>query len=143
MHAEIGVREWPLGVWKSIAEPRVQRVAYLVVYLLHIVAGIALAAVQPRAADYEFGLLVTNAWASFFIVGGLLGSISVLPGWNYVERVGLLSLMFAIALCSIFIAANPWSPAGLEIVIWALITGWLVVFLYRLWEIRTYAIAPK
>lgn len=143
MHAEIGVREWPLGVWKSIAEPRVQRVAFLIVYLLHIVAGIALAAVQPRAVDYEYGMLVTNAWASFFIIGGALGAISVIPGWNFVERVALLALMFSIGLTSLFIAANPWSPAGIEVIIWALITGWLVMFLYRLWEIRVYAIAPK
>lgn len=143
MHAEIGVREWPIGVWKRIAEPRVQRVTFFAVYLLHVVAGIALAAVQPAAANYEFGAVVTFVWAGFFVLGGLLGAISVLPGWNFVERVGVLSLMFAIALCSLFIAANPWSPTGLEIVIWSLVTSWIVVFLYRLWEIRGYAIAPK
>jgi hypothetical protein len=143
MHAEIGVREWPLGGWKAIAEPRVQRVAFFVVYLLHIVAGVALGLVQPRAANYEFGNLVTNAWASFFIIGGVLGALAVIPGWNFVERVGLLSLMFAIGLTSLFIAANPWSPAGLDVIIWALVTGWLVMFIYRLWEIRVYAIAPK
>jgi len=143
MHAEIGVREWPLGVWKSIAEPRVQRVAFLIVYLLHVVAGIALAVVQPRAGNYEFGTMVTNAWASFFIIGGSLGAIAVIPGWNYVERVGLLALMFSIGLTSLFISANPWSPQGLDVIIWALVTGWLVMFLYRLWEIRVYAIAPK
>ena len=143
MDSEYGVRGWPIGLWRRIAEPRVQRVTYLVIYVLQMVAGIALAAVQPRASDYEFGVLVTYAWAGFFIIGGLFGALAVLPGWNYVERVGILALMFAIALCSLFITVNPWSPGGLEVVIWALITGWLAVLLYRLWEIRGYAIAPQ
>lgn len=143
MHAEFGVREWPVGLWRRIAEPRVQRVTFLVVYLLHIVAGMALAIVQPAAARYEFGSLVTYVWGGFFVLGGVLGALAVLPGWNFLERVGLLSLMFAIALTSLFIAVNPWSPVGIEVIIWALITGWIVVFLYRLWEIRGYLTAPK
>lgn len=133
----------PLTLWKRIAEPRVQRVAYFVIYGLQVMAGVSLALVQPRAAEYEFGSLVTMAWALFFILGGGLGMIGVFPGWNFVERVGILSLMVAVALCSLFIAYNPWSPTGLELVIWALVSGWVVVLLYRLWEIRDYAIAPK
>lgn len=117
--------------------------AFIVIYLLHVVAGMALAIVQPAAAAYEFGALVTYVWGGFFVLGGVLGATSVLPGWNFLERVGLLALMFAIALTSLFIAVNPWSPDGIEVIIWALITGWIVVFLYRLWEIRSYLIAPK
>lgn len=138
-----GVLPVLLTLWRRIAEPRVQRVAFLSVYLLHIVAGLALIVVQPVAARYAFGTIVTYTWGAFFILGGLIGALGVLPGWNFIERVGLLSLMFGVGLSSLFIAANPWSPVGIEVVIWSLVTGWLVMFLYRLWEIRGYSIAPK
>jgi hypothetical membrane protein len=145
MHVHAATTEdWPaVGIWKRIAEPRVQRVAYFVIYLLQFTAGAALGFVQPRAAEYEFGALITSVWAGFFMLGGLLGAVGVFPGWNFVERVGILSLMIAIGLCTVFIAYNPWSPGGLEVIIWALVAGWAVVLLYRLWEIRDYAIAPK
>jgi hypothetical protein len=138
-----GVWAWALRAWSKIAQPRVQRVSFLIVYLLHIVAGGAIAATTPRAVNYTMGELVAYVWAGFLILGGTVAAIAVLPGWNFVERFGLLSLMFGIGLTSIFIIANPWEPIGLDIIVWAFVTGWVVMFLYRLWETRLYDIAPK
>lgn len=142
MHGH-GAWAWMLRLWGRIAQPRVQRVSYFVVYVLHVVAGFGIAIAQPRAVHYTMGDLVAYVWAGFLILGGAVAAISVLPGWNYVERLGLLSLMFGIGLTSIFIVANPWQPPGLDVIVWALVTGWVVMFLYRLWETRLYDIAPK
>ena len=138
-----GVWTWLFKGWAWIAEPRVQRVSYLVVYLLHIAAGFGIGIIQPRAVNYVMGDIVAYVWAGFLVLGGTVAAIAVLPGWNYVERLGLLSLMFGVGLTSIFIIANPWEPPGLDLIIWALVTGWVVMFLYRLWETRLYDIAPK
>lgn len=130
-------------IWEKIAVPRVQRIAYTTVYMLHIVAGVALAIVQPAKGTHPYGDIVAYSWAAFFILGGIVASLGILPGWNYIERLGVLSLMFGVGVTIVAIAANSWHPIGIEVVIWSLIAGWLVIFVHRLWEIRGYLIAPE
>lgn len=142
MRAKIGVWAWLLGIWRLIAEPRVQRTALFTVYGLHVLAGAALAVGRWPLVENTFGDILTFAWSGFLGVGGIFAMIGVLPGWNYIERVGLTSMLFGIGLCMVFLAANP-LPATIAVTIWALVAAWAVIFAYRVWEIRGYLVAPR
>lgn len=129
-------------IFRWIAEPRVQRTSFFVIYLMHIVAGFGILIGRPDAIEGILGGGLTAAWAGFLIFGGGAGAAAVLPGWNYIERIGILSVLVGVALCSIVIAWAPWSDAGVQVSVWALVTAWVSVFLYRTYEIRLYLIAP-
>jgi hypothetical protein len=130
-------------VFHWVAEPRVQRVAFFVVYLLHVVAGLAIIVGQPPSVANEIGHGLTTAWGMFLVFGGIVGAIAVLPGWNFVERIGITSVFIGVSLCSVVIASTPWSHLGVQIATWALVTGWAVIFALRAYEIRYYIVAPR
>lgn len=131
-----------IGIFRWVAEPRVQRVSFFVIYVMHIVSGIGVLIGQPPAIENVLGGSLSAILAGFMMLGGTVGAVSVLPGWNYIERVGILSVLVGVALCSIVIAWSPWANPGVQLAVWALVTAWIVVFLYRTYEIRLYLIAP-
>lgn len=128
--------------WSHIAQPRVQRVGFFVLYGFHLVAGAAVAIGEP-ILFHGIGGLQTLVWGGFLLLGGLLGMISVLPGWNYIERVGILSIVVGVAIYSAILAFSPVDDVPLRIATWCFVSAWVVVFLLRSWEIRLYLIAPR
>lgn len=126
-----------------IAEPRVQRVAYFIIYLMHVLSGGAIILGQPDIVAHAIGQPLTVAWGLFLAGGGTVGAVSVLPGWNFVERIGIVAVLFGVALCSIVVFWVPGLSVGTAIAFWALIAAWLVVFLLRAYEIRMYSVAPS
>lgn len=129
-----------LRLWHRVAEPRVQRLAYFFIYLFHIIAGVGVLTSLPTSVTIVLGQWPTVIWGGLLVVGGVFGAVAVLPGWNFVERIALIAAVAGISMASLLLLAQP--PSGATLTLWALITGWLVVFVHRAWEIRIYSIAP-
>lgn len=132
---------WPVAMYRRIAEPRVQRITYLIVYLLHAVGGIGVLWSDPTSITYVLGRWPAVIWGCLLVVGGVFGAVAVLPGWNYIERIGIFGITIGVGMASLLLWASP--PGGVALLLWSLVTGWLAIFLYRAWEIRGYTVAPK
>jgi hypothetical protein len=140
--AEQGTRmNWIMRLWNRIAQPRVQRFAHFVLYIFHLIAGAAIILGQPTDIAGLSGEQ-TLIWGIFLVIGGVIGAVSVLPGWNFFERVGITSIMVAIAIYSVALVTHPAVNPPVRVAFWCFITAWLVVFALRAWEIRRYLIAP-
>lgn len=85
--------------WLSITEPRHMKVTYLVIYLLTVCIGIATMLSPPQTIDGLVGPIITTIWASLFILGGVIGAVTVLPGWWWVERLlGIAPVMLGLTI---------------------------------------------
>lgn len=73
-------------LWESITEPRHLKVAYLGIYLLTVGIGLVTLMWPPRSIEGPVGSASTALWACLFILGGVVGAITVLPGWWWIER---------------------------------------------------------
>lgn len=76
--------------WETIAEPRHVKIIYLGIYLLSVGIGWVTLTNPPQTIAGEVGPVITTIWASLFILGGIVGAFTVLPGWWWAER--LLSI---------------------------------------------------
>lgn len=132
---------WLTRFWHRIAQPRVQRIAYFILYLFHAVAGFAMMIGQAQFAGLD--VLQTMLWGGFLALGGVFGAVSVLPGWNLFERVGIVGVVTGIAIYSVALALGPAENVPIRIALWCIVSAWLVVFAFRAWEIRRYLIAPS
>lgn len=77
---------WVRRAWESITEPRHLKVAYLGIYLLTIAIGVVTLMWPPQSIEGPVGSASTALWACLFILGGIVGAITVLPGWWWLER---------------------------------------------------------
>lgn len=137
-HARVGRSR---ALWMKIAEPRVQRITFFILYLLHAAAGLALLFAEPVPVQYVFGQWPAVVWGVLLVVGGGVGAVAVLPGWNFLERVGIAAIVIGIAMASLLILALV-PPGGVAFALWLLVSAWIVVFAYRAWEVRLYLVAP-
>lgn len=62
------------------------KVAYLAIYVLTTAIGVVTLVTPPQSIAGEVGPLITTIWAALFILGGVVGAVTVLPGWWWVER---------------------------------------------------------
>lgn len=74
------------SVWGRITEPRHMKLAYLGIYLLTAVIGVVAVLSPPQPVAGEVGPVITVIWACLFILGGVVGTVAVLPGWWWMER---------------------------------------------------------
>lgn len=129
-------------MFRWVAEPRVLRTTFFVLYLFHAAAGLSILLAEPSTATHVLGPVPAAVWGGLLLFGGGIGAVAVLPGWNFLERVGIVAIIAGIAMASLLIIAIPAMSAGV-FSLWLLITAWIVVFAHRLWEIRLYLVAPK
>lgn len=86
-------------LWDRITEPRRMKVAYLVIYLLTIAVGTVTLISPPTSISGEIGPVITTIWAVLFIIGGIAGAITVLPGWWWMERLlAIAPVMLGLAI---------------------------------------------
>lgn len=126
-----------------IAEPRVQRVCFFVAYLAALAAGVVLMVTEPSLLPRVLGKTVALAWPGFLVVGGALGAISVLPGWNSFERVAITSLLTSTALFVVFVYGLSSLSPTLQLVLYLLAITTAAGLVGRMWEIRFYSIQPR
>lgn len=89
-------------VYMMIAEPRVRRLIYFVIYAALMGAGINTYSNPPH---YLEGILGGYFWiwtfATFIVVGSALALFSVLPGIWWLERSALIAVITGVSLYTI------------------------------------------
>jgi hypothetical protein len=89
-----------------IAEPRIANILQFFVYLSLLTAGLTAFVDPPTLTLAILGPALTGMWATFLTFGGLIGAVAVLPGWWWLERVGLIAagaglLIYGVILLSL------------------------------------------
>lgn len=131
------------ALWAKVAEPRVQRLAFLFVYLLLAQSGINALVSPPNTLEGAWGAGLTTVWACAISFGGVVGAIAVLPGWNFIERPAVIAVMTGAFMYGSMVLWLHYTSSGQRLTQWGFVFAWVAIFLWRLWEVRRYAIAPK
>lgn len=76
----------------KIKEPRTVRLFQLVIYLCMIVAGHFVIATPPEIYTTILGPALVVGFGVAIFIGGIFGTIAVLPGIWWLERIALVSL---------------------------------------------------
>ena len=85
-------------LWSRVREPRVLS---LLSWTAHIALGITGAmtlTILPGVMDGVAGPIAASITSGLLVLGGLLGSIGALPGWQFTERLGIVSSMLGLVL---------------------------------------------
>lgn len=133
--------------WK-ITEPRHVKVVYFFFYLLAVVAGILSFLFTPHSVSGMLGPVLSGVWASLFLVGGLAGAVSVLPGWWWAERllgISLIGMGLAVYL-SVAVMAHfeLWAEVGISrLTSVAIICMASMPLILRFLFIREYSFEPR
>ncbi|QFG13642.1 hypothetical protein PBI_SHEPARD_32 [Arthrobacter phage Shepard] len=127
------------AVYMKIAEPRVKRLIYFVIYILLGTIG-AVSAFRPneRMSVFLGGQALIHFYGILIIAGALVCLISVLPGIWVFERAGLVGLGTGIVL---YVATLIIFGASLTISFFPIII--ILVFLLRWLDIKDYLLAPR
>ena len=89
-------------LYMLVEEPRNVRIVYFTMYCVMLVLGVVALMDPPRTLS-EW----TPIWASFIVLGSLLGACSIFTGRWWVERVGtLLTMSGAASYASVVLAAH-------------------------------------
>lgn len=84
--------------WERITEPRVLKLFYFGAYLLATWVGLVTLIHPPASIEGALGAFITSFWASLIIVGGAAATVAVLPGWWWVERLGVWLILTGAAI---------------------------------------------
>jgi len=132
-----------LNLWLKVQEPRALSVIYFFAYLVISVMGLAVAIDPPRAVQSATGGGLMIIWGALLLVGGALGSISVLPGIWWLERAATCFCMTAIGIYGAAIAAYPVNQLSTRVATLCFVIFSLLAFAARLVKIRHYAYDPE
>ena len=80
----------PRRLWLMLHEPRIITAGTGVMWAVLTGIGLAALLAPPATIAHQMGALLTVVWAALLLGGGLLALIGCLPGWYWVERVGIL-----------------------------------------------------
>lgn len=122
----------------KIKEPRTIRLVQLVIYLCMIGAGHFIVVTQPELYTKVLGYPLVFGFGSAILLGGILGSIAVLPGIWWLERTAIISLWCGLAVFVVIQLALFISIVGLLIAV-ALAAS----FIQRWSDITEFDLAPR
>lgn len=77
-------------LWLMLHEPRIITAATGAMWAILIGIGTAALLAPPASISHQMGPALTIVWAILLMVGGSLGLVGCLPGWFWVERVGII-----------------------------------------------------
>ena len=80
----------PRRLWLMLHEPRIITAATGVMWAILIGIGTAALLAPPATISHQMGPALSVVWATLLMVGGALGLVGCLPGWFWIERVGLI-----------------------------------------------------
>lgn len=126
------------SVFMRIAEPRVFRVLQLGVYLFLGFSGVAVLFHPPENLENVVGLTLLYVFGAFIALGSFFGSVAILPGIWWLERVALISLTTGILMYIVMAVSLGSSPVGVGVSI-----AFIFTFAQRWSEIRGALLAPK
>lgn len=130
------------SLWLKVQEPRALSVIYFFAYLAISVLGLAVAIDPPRSVQSSIGSLVI-VWGALLLIGGAIGSVSVLPGIWWLERAATGFCMTAISIYGVAVAAMPVTQVSTRIATLCFAIFALLAFAARLVKIRHYAYDPE
>ena len=85
-------------LWSRVKEPRVLSILSWTVHVALGVTGAMTLVILPAALGGTAGPIAAPITSGLLILGGLLGSIGALPGWQFTERLGIVSSTLGIVL---------------------------------------------
>lgn len=122
----------------KIKEPRTIRIIQLGIYLCMIVAGHYIVSTPPQIYTTVLGSGLVLGFGSAILVGGILGSIAVLPGIWWLERTALIALWTGLGVFVIVQVALAISIVGLVIAL-----ALALSFMQRWSDITEFDLAPR
>lgn len=127
------------NVYMKIAEPRVKRLIYFVIYiLLGTIGGISSFRPNERLESFSGGQSLIHFYGILIIAGAIICLLSVLPGVWIFERAGLVGLGTGIVL---YVATLILFGASPTVSLFPIII--ILVFLLRWLDIKDYMLAPR
>jgi hypothetical protein len=132
-----------LTMWLMIQEPRFFSICYCGAYLMMAIAGTAVLLDPPRTMEHGLGEILVHVWAGLLIFGGVLGSLTTLPGIWWLERPATIACMFAITIYGAAVLALPLTQPSARIVSMCFIAFALLTFAVRLVKIKHFAYDPE
>lgn len=133
------LRRW----WERITEPRFLSVIYGGVYTIGMLTGVATLLVPPTTISGQLGVPLTFAWSLFFIVGGVIGMVVVLPGWWAWERWACVFSLTAIGIYGFVISTLHFTAAGSRLTQIGVLALAAAVFAIRLVLIKGRSYGPR
>lgn len=127
------LRRWFL----MIQEPRHIRIAMFVFYALVLATGVEGFYDSPGRFFNATGPFIIYSIATFFVLGGIAGAIAILPGYWWLEKVGLVAIAFGIAMRGVLVGALGVSIQGAF-----LLLALVVLLVVRFLSIRRADLAP-
>lgn len=125
-------------LYMRIAEPRIIRLMQFGIYICMIIAGSSVLYHPPEKFEGAIGVTMVYIFGGFMTIGALLGAIAVLPGFWWLERVGILSLITGLAIYVVIIMAL--NSSGMGLIISA---AFALTFAQRWQEIKRFQLAPR
>lgn len=125
-------------VFFKIKEPRTIRLIQLVIYVCMIGAGHFIVATPPPIYTEILGSFLVLGFGGAILVGGILGTIAVLPGIWWLERTAIIHLWTGLGVFVVIQIALNISVVGLLIAI-ALAAS----FMQRWTDITEHDLAPR
>jgi hypothetical protein len=127
------------GVYQKIAEPRVKRLIYFVIYiLLGTIGGASAFTPNVRIQELLGGMGLIYFFGGLIIAGAFLCLFSVLPGIWVFERAGLVGLGTGIVMYTITLVC-----LGASLAITLIPSILILVFVLRWLDIKDYLLAPR
>jgi len=125
-------------MFMKIAEPRVIRVIQFGIYVCMMLAGVGISVHPPSNLQGILGHTLVYIFAGFVTTGALFGSVAVLPGIWWLERVGIIMLTTSVAMYVVVIIA-----LGASLVAVAVALALTLAFGQRWVEIKGAQLAPR
>ncbi|MET0886745.1 MAG: hypothetical protein ABWX92_09870 [Mycetocola sp.] len=131
-------------LWRSIAEPRHLKIAFLIGYLVTIYMGSVTFCAPPASVEGELGVWLTKSMAIFLTSAGLIGTVTVLPGWWATERLGIYSAYVGLAIyAGVAITLQITSSEGSRLTQIGAILLAVLLFIVRQLLIRKHDFEPR
>lgn len=133
----MAARAAALALFLRIEEPRIIRIFHFLIYISLTVGGLGFLYSHATSIDSVLGPVLSTMMASAVLTGGLIGSVSIIPGIWWAERLAIILLISGLLMYIVALMALSISPIGVAI------TSSLVLSLSLRWiEVRRYQHAP-
>lgn len=129
--------------WARVTEPRHMSVVYGGVYTVAALIGVATFLVPPTTIAGELGPMLSSAWAALFIVGGVLGMSTVLPGWWKWERWAIALNLAAIGIYGYVVITLHFTATGSRLTQLGVLVLAALLFIVRWLLIRGRTYGPR
>lgn len=129
--------------WHRIAEPRVLRVVFLLGYVVTLCTGVATLTNPPTTIEGALGPILSVSWAVFWIVGGSVGALTVLPGYWQLERAAVGACLFGIGIYAVVVATLHFQSSGSRLTQLGVLVVALLFYIVRLLLIRGHDFEPR